>query len=306
VTGRLRIGTRGSPLALAQTELVVRGLRRFAPRTTYEIVPISTRGDRIRRSAPALDFTDEIDRQLESGAIDLAVHSAKDLPARPQRAVHVAAYPRRADPRDCLVLRSAGAFASLPRGARIGSSSLRRRAQLLSERPDIEVVPLRGNVGTRLEQVRAGGLDGVMLAAAGLERLGWGDRITEYLPLSRWLPAPAQGTLAVEVRDRDREAHRAVVRLDHAPTRAAAEAERAVVRALGGDCDLPLGALARVRGPRLTLRAELFSVEGRLRIAADGSGDPGRAVRIGERVGSALRTIGGPRSDRARERRRGS
>ena len=295
MTERLRVGTRSSPLALAQTELVVRALRRVAPEVAVEPVLLRTSGDRARRTGATLDFTDDIDRRLEQGEVDLAVHSTKDLPARPVRRVEVAAYPRRADPRDCLVLRARGlTLRALPAGARIGSSSVRRRAQLLGERPDLQVVPVRGNVGTRIEKIESQGLDGVVLAAAGLLRLGWKERISEYLGPPRWLPAPGQGALAVEVRTGDRFARRTVARIDHPATRAEVEAERAVVASLGGDCNLPLGVLGRVRSGRLVLRAALFSPDGRRRLSFTLRGSAARAERTGEEVGRRLAEFGSP------------
>lgn len=293
MTERLRVGTRSSPLAIAQTELVVRALRRVAPEVPVDLVLLRTSGDRTRRTGGTLDFTDDIDRRLEEGEVDLAVHSTKDLPARPARPVEVAAYLRRADPRDCLVLREDGrTLGTLPRGARIGSSSVRRRAQLLGERPDLEIVPLRGNIGTRIEKIASQGLDGVVLAAAGLVRLGWSERISEYLGPPRWLPAPGQGALAVEVRTGDRFPRRTVERIDHPATRAEVEAERAVVASLGGDCNLPLGALGRVRSGRLLLRAALFSPDGRRRLSLTLRGRASRAERTGEMVGRRLADLG--------------
>ena len=289
MTERLRVGTRASPLAVAQAELVARALGRVVPGISVVLVRLRTAGDRVRRTGSTLDFTDDIDRRLEEGEVDLAVHSAKDLPARPVRAVEVGAYPRRADPRDCLVLRAQGAaLETLPRGARIGSSSVRRRAQLLGARPDLTVVPIRGNIGTRIEKIGSQGLEGVVLAAAGLLRLGWKDRISEYLGPPRWLPAPGQGALAVEVRKGDRFARRSVERIDHPATRAEVEAERAVVASLGGDCNLPLGALGRVRSRRLVLRAALFSPDGRRRISFALRGSTSHAERTGEEVGRRL------------------
>ena len=293
MTERLRVGTRASPLAVVQTELVVRALRRVAPEVSVEPVLLRTSGDRARRTGGTLDFTDDIDRRLEEGEVDLAVHSAKDLPARPTRPVEVGAYPRRADPRDCLVLRTRGrTLDTLPRGARIGSSSVRRRAQLLGARPDLKVVPVRGNLGTRIEKIRSERLEGVVLAAAGILRLGWTDRISEYLGPPRWLPAPGQGALAVEVRTGDRFARRTVERIDHSATRAEVEAERAVVASLGGDCNLPLGALGRVRAGRLVLRAALFSPDGRRRLSFVLGGSALRAERTGEEVGHRLAAWG--------------
>ncbi len=288
MTDRLRIGTRGSPLALAQTELVVAALRRRRAGTECEIVPLRTSGDRTRRTTGTLDFTDEIDRRLEHGEIDAAVHSTKDLPAVPSRRVTVAAYLRRDDPRDCLVLRRGVTLRTLPPRARIGSSSGRRRAQLLAYRPEVTVVPIRGNVGTRIDQILPRKLDGVILAAAGLHRLGLADRISEYLPLPRWLPAPGQGAIAVATRADDRPTLRAFATVDHPTTRAAVGAERAVVAALGGDCDLPLGALATVHAGRVMLDAALWSPDGRRSLRVRGTGPASRGVAVGFRVGRRL------------------
>ncbi len=292
MTGRLRIGTRASPLALAQTDLVVRALRRAVPDLGVEVVPVRTSGDRSRRVTGTLDFTDEITRRLEAGSLDAGVHSAKDLPAAPIRATKIGAYLPRADPRDCLVLRAPGRLRTLSRGARIGSSSLRRRAQLLGLRPDVEVVPIRGNVGTRLERLGSGDLDGIVLAAAGLRRLGLAARAVEYWPTSVWLPAPGQGAIAIEARAGDRRTERTLRSIDHRPTRLAVEAERAVVRTLGGDCELPLGAFARVRSGELDLRAALYSPDGRVRLAAAASGGADGAVTLGTRVGRTIRALG--------------
>ncbi len=295
MTGRLRIGSRASPLALAQTELVVRALRRVRPDLQCDVEPIRTAGDRTRRSVGTLDFTDAITRRLVAGELDLGVHSTKDLPATPARGTCIGAYLRRGDARDCLVLRSDRTLRTLPHGARIGSSSARRRAQLLAIRPDVDVVPVRGNVGTRIGRIGPDGLDGIVLAAAGLRRLGWADRVTQFLPISTWLPAPGQGAIAVETRARDRGTRRVLASIDHAPTHASVEAERAVVRALGGDCDLPLGAFARIRADgRLELRAALYSADGRWRLSADGSAPSAQAVALGERVGRSIRTLGDP------------
>ncbi len=294
MTERLRVGTRPSPLALAQTELVLRALRRTAPQVRFETVPLRTAGDRTHQATGTLDFTDEIDRRLGRGEIDLAVHSAKDLPATVARGLAVAAYPRRGDPRDCLILRRPGSLESLRERPRIGSSSLRRKAQLLAARPDAVVVPIRGNIGTRIRQIDELGLDGIVLAAAGVARLGESGRASAYLPVSRWLPAPGQGALAVEVRAGDRALRRLVAAVDHDPTRAAVEAERAVVATLGGDCNLPLGALARPSAGSLRIRAALYSPDGRVRCFAERSGPVSRSRSLGADLGRRLARIAGP------------
>ncbi len=281
VTESVRVGTRKSALALRQTELVVSALRREASETRFLVVPITTQGDRSRSPSQDLDFTDAIDRALEEGRIDLAVHSTKDLPARPTRAVSIAAFPRRADPRDCLVLRDARGLRSLPPRSRIGSSSPRRRAQLWRARRDLDVVEIRGNVDTRLALVRGGRVDGVILAAAGLRRIGRWDEVTEVLDRRRFLPAPGQGALAVATRASDRALESLVRPLDDRKTRAAVTAERTFVERIGGDCDTPLGALATVRGNRLTLRAEILSPDGRRSVGGARSGAPSSARALG-------------------------
>ncbi|MGI0132883.1 MAG: hydroxymethylbilane synthase [Thermoplasmata archaeon] len=288
MTERLRVGTRTSPLARIQTGLVLEALRPRLRTVRFELVPLTTAGDQDQGSLEDLDFTDRIDRELEEGGIDVAVHSTKDLPGKVTRAVTVAAYPRRADPRDCLVLSRPGSFRTLARGARIGSSSVRRRAQLLRWRPDVELVPVRGNVGTRISQIGSEGLAGVVLAAAGLQRLGWQHRITEFLPLSRVLPAPGQGALAVCVRRSDRALARRLRGIDHMATRAAVTAERAVLAEFGGSCDIPLGALATVRGRELRVRAALLSPDGRQRVRREAVGLSAEAAHLGRTLGLAL------------------
>ena len=281
MTETLRVGTRRSVLARRQTALVLHALRRADPTVRFRVVPLVTQGDRSPATVDGLDFTDTIDRALEEGRIDIAVHSAKDLPVRTTRAVTVAAFPRRADPRDGLVLRRSRTLRSLAPGARIGSSSARRRAQLLRARSDLEVVEVRGNVDSRLALVRRGTVDGVILAVAGLERIGRIGAVTEVLDRQRFLPAPGQGALAVATRSNDRDRAERLAAVDDPSTRAAVTAERAFVDAIGGDCDTPLGALARVRGGELTLRAEVLSVDGRRAVGGVRVGGAATATVIG-------------------------
>ena len=289
MTAPLRVGTRTSPLARAQTSLVIAALRAHHPDLLVEPVPMTTAGDRASNARLDLDFTDRIDEALEGGEIEMAVHSAKDLPGRPTRGVVVAAFPRRADPRDALVLAHKGTLRSLRVGARIGSSSARRRAMLLRGRPDLMIVPIRGNVGTRLGKIRSQGLDGVMLACAGLDRLGWSARIAERLSIARILPAPGQGALAVSVRAGDRALEAMVRSIDHPPTRAAVACERAALAALGGDCDLPFGAFSRASRGRLRLRAALLSEDGRRYRLLRCEGRSTDAARLGRSAGIELR-----------------
>ncbi len=292
MTEAIRVGTRRSLLARTQTDLILRALKASAPARQFETIPIATQGDRDQRSTVDLDFTDAIDQALEADEIDLAVHSAKDLPVTLVRPVEIVAFPRRADPRDALVLAGAESLAALPPGARIGSSSLRRRAQLLRSRPDLEVVELRGNVDSRVARVRAGELDGAILAVAGLERLGRADEISEVLPTRRFLPSPGQGALAVVARRRDRAARALAGLLDHRPTRAAVTAERSLAAALGGDCTVPLGVLGTIRRGQLTLSAEVLAPDGRRSLRGSVAGAPGHAAELGARLGDLLLTRG--------------
>jgi hydroxymethylbilane synthase len=264
---RLRLGTRSSPLAVAQSRLVARALEAAHPGVVVELVPMSTRGDRLPGDLNKLGgkglFTAELEAGLLDGTLDLAVHSLKDLPVRGADELAIAAYPQRADPRDALVSEVARRVAELPRGARVLTGSLRRQAQLLALRPDLEMVPVRGNVETRLRKWRETGAAATVLAAAGLARLGLGHEPAHALEADELLPAPGQGTLAVQVR-RGSEAEALCAALDHAPTRTAAVAERAIVAAFGGDCTLPLAAWARARADAdgLALSALLATPDG--------------------------------------------
>ncbi len=286
------VGTRGSTLALIQTGLVVRALQKGAPTARFDVQRIVTSGDRDRHTGGSPDFTDAIDRALLDGEVDLAVHSAKDVALDVPRRLQLGAFPRRADPRDCLVLRRRRGAGPLPRGARVGSSSRRRRAQLLRWRPDLRVVEIRGNVDSRIARVRAGDLDAVIVAVAGVRRLGRANEIGAILSAERFVPSPGQGSLAVAVRSGDRRTERLVRRIDHAATRAAVEAERAFARELGGDCNVPLGALARPRDGRLFLTGEVLSPDGRLRLRVEGPGSLRRARPNGEALGRRALQLG--------------
>jgi len=249
---RLRLGTRGSALALAQSGQVARALEAAHPGLRVELVPMVTRGDRLAGDLTALGgkglFTEELERGLLDGSLDLAVHSLKDLPVTLLDELTVAAFPRRADPRDVLVSEVAAGLDGLPAAAVVLTGSLRRRAQILLRRPDLRVEGLRGNVDTRLRRWRESGAGGLVLASAGLERLGLLAAATDLpvhpLPPEVMLPAPGQGTLALEVR-RGGRAESLCRALDDPATAAAAGAERQVVAAFGGDCTLPLAAWAR-------------------------------------------------------------
>ncbi|MEM0129469.1 MAG: hydroxymethylbilane synthase [Thermoplasmata archaeon] len=288
MTDPVRIGSRASPLALAQASSVATALRTAAPDREVSVVPLRTAGDRSRRSSGGLDFTGALEVALRDGRIDLAVHSAKDLPSADPPDLPVLAYPARADPRDCVV----ASRWPLPSGALLATSSLRRRAQWLRLRPDLRIVPIRGNVDTRIAQVASGRVDAVVLARAGLLRLRRADAAVAVLPILSHLPSPAQGILAVQGRRGDREIARLARTVDDPAARVAAVAEREVARALGANCDVALGAWARLRDGRLRLDVEWLSEDGRLRRRARGTADPRSARRLARSLARRLRLPG--------------
>jgi hydroxymethylbilane synthase len=291
----IRIGTRASALALTQTEWVRRRLEEHDPDLRVEIVRIKTSGDRFLTSpVPTIGkgiFVKEIEEALLEKRIDLAVHSMKDLPTEITAGLTIAAAPEREDTRDALVARSPGGVKELPSGARIGTGSLRRRAQLLHHRRDLSVEPIRGNVDTRLKKMDAGEVDGLIMAAAGLRRLGLAERIGEYLAPEICLPAPAQGALALQTRERD-FAIAAVAFLNHEPTMLEVTAERALLDRLGGGCQLPIGARAWVEGERLKLAAMAADPDGRKLIRQEHTGDAKSAERIGSELADRLLALG--------------
>lgn len=244
---RLRVGTRSSRLALWQTDAVVSGLAAAWPGLSVERVPISTLGDRVTdtplsRIGDKGLFTRELEEALRTGVIDLAVHSLKDLPTEPAAGLAIGAVLEREDPRDVLVSTGRRRLVDLPRGARVGTSSLRRRAQLASWRGDLEIVDIRGNVPTRVDKVLRGEVDAAILALAGLRRLGLEAHVGEILDVERMVPAPGQGAMAVQIRDGDAELARLIEPLDHRPTRLATIAERTLLGYLEGGCQVPVGA----------------------------------------------------------------
>lgn len=287
----LRIATRGSALALRQTELVMAMLRGRWPDLPVEIVTVRTTGD-ANQTAPIAALGDGVfvrgvEAELLEGRADGAVHSAKDIPTGEPAGLVLAAFPPRGDPRDALVSRDGVNFASLPRGARLGTSSPRRAAIARRLRPDLDVQPVRGNVDTRLRKLREGEYDALVLAAAGLERLGLGGQMTEYLDGAVWTPAAGQGVLAVQCRAGDR-AEPLLRGLDDPDTRAAITAERAVLRRLGSGCRTPAGAYAVVSGGRLTLHGALFAPDGTREARVLRQGLPSEAEALGITVADEL------------------
>ncbi len=289
----LRIGTRGSPLALWQANHVTDRLRTLAGTRPVELVRIQTAGDRIQ-DAPLAQiggdglFTKEIQRALLADTADVAVHSLKDLPTLPVEGLVLAAVPPRGPAGDAFVSRKHRNFEALPPAAVVGTSSLRRRAQVLHRRPDLRLVNVRGNVETRLRKLEGQDLDALILAQAGLERLGLGSTITEILDPDWMLPAVGQGALGLECRADDGETLRLLGQLDHAPTRQAVLAERAFLRALGGGCLVPIGADARVEGQTLSLRGAVLRPDGGERVAGDVTGLAAEAEVLGQRLAAEL------------------
>lgn len=289
------VGTRGSALALTQTDSVIAALRARHPGLDVRVRRIATKGD-VMRDVPLATlggrgvFVDAIEDALRQNEVDCAVHSAKDLPSRvpPDLAV---TFLERADPRDVLISH-AGTLLVLPPGARVGTSSLRRVSLLHAIRPDLETLDLRGNVDTRLRKLDAGDYDAIVLAAAGLIRLGLETHITEWLPVGSVLPSPGQGALAVEVRADDDELRDLIQPLAHPATEMALAAERAFLARLGVGCAAAVGAYATLEGERLTLRAMIGTPDGRS-VRAIETDDAAHASHLGERTADNLLAAGG-------------
>jgi len=299
----LRIGTRGSPMALRQTSIVrdrlIASHPEFAEAGAAEIVTISTTGDRVQNRLLAEIggkglFAKEIEEALLAERIDLAVHSLKDLETWLPDGLTIACVLPRDDPRDALVSAHGASLASLPKGAKIGTASLRRRAQLLRYCRDLAIVPIRGNVNTRLRKMESGEVDATVLALCGLERLGLSGRATEILPREIMLPAVGQGALAIECRADDETARRLVEPLHDRVSASCVYAERAMLAALEGSCRTPIAGLAEVEGDRLTLEGLLLKADGSSEIRGRIAGAIDDAEAIGTELGNELRGRAGP------------
>jgi len=296
---RLRIGTRGSSLALWQANHIAESLAKLHGVET-ELVRIRTSGDRLQSASVAQVneaigsesgkgiFIKEIEDALLSGAVDLAVHSMKDVPTEMPSGLAFAAITSREDPRDCLISRGGLLIEKLPPGARIGTSSLRRQAQLRHHRADLDVVDLRGNVDTRIRKLESGKFDAIVLAMAGVSRLGVKDKVTQIFDEDLMLPAVGQGALGIETRAADSQTSCLVAALDHDETRACITAERALLRELQGGCQVPLGAWGRIRKGELHLEAAVFSAAGTESVRFDEAGSPAEAAAIGVRLAQVL------------------
>jgi hydroxymethylbilane synthase len=294
----IRIGTRGSALALQQTQIVVERLQAAWPDLTVDVVEIRTTGDRIQHVPLAKIgdkglFVKEIEEALLDGRIDWAVHSVKDLPSVLPPGLSVSMLAERSDPRDALVARHGLRLATLPEKAVIGTSSLRRRAQLLHWRPDLSIVPVRGNVDTRLRKLETEGLDGIVVAAAGLLRLGWKARISDIIPPQICLPAVGQGALGVEMRRDDTAAQGLFQPLTALATQAAVTAERSYLAHLQGGCQVPIAAWATVEAERLWLGGMICDVDGLTLLRGERWGLLHAPEQLGEELAEELLRRGG-------------
>lgn len=288
---KIVIGTRGSKLAVVQARAVARLLEQAGAEP--EIRRITTVGDTLDVALTELGgkgvFTKEIDEALLEGRIDLAVHSMKDVPAILPAGIAIAAVPAREDARDAFISTVAHKLSGLPKGARVGTSSPRRRAQLFRIRPDLEVVPMRGNVETRLRKLREGEVEALILAAAGLKRLGIAKVITEIIPLERMIPAVGQGALALAMRSEDREKLRFVTRACHnAASGAAVRAERAFLKATGGDCHTPLAAHAEIKPSGIAMAAFMTTPDEAHAASERDDGTIEEAAEIGRRLAARI------------------
>lgn len=313
-----RLGTRGSQLALWQANWVKSEIEKKNPGIAVEIVKIKTTGDKIldvplaKVGGKGL-FVKEIEEALLSKRIDLAVHSMKDVPTDLPKGLHLAAITEREDPRDAFIGRKQEAgskkpevenngkscllpltscLLNLPQGANVGTSSLRRSSQLLSLRPDLKISQLRGNLNTRLKKLDDGGFDAIILAAAGVKRLGWSDRITEYIPPEISLPAIGQGALGIETRADDKETNALIAFFDHSPTSISVRGERAFLRRLEGGCQVPIAAYGEVKDEKMNLIGLVASTDGKKIIKDSIAGTVDRAEALGVELAEKLLKMG--------------
>lgn len=295
--GRIVIASRKSRLALWQSEHVAQALRRMYPHCDVSILGVTTRGDQIL-DRPLAEvggkglFIKELEVALEEGRADLAVHSAKDVPMQLPQGFCLAAFTLREDPRDCLVSNLSASLEALPAGSIVGTSSLRREAQLRERYPGLEVKPLRGNLDTRLAKLDRGECQAMVLAAAGLKRLGLAARIRAMLEPEQSLPAPGQGALAIECREDRSDLRQRLASLEDPATSACVRAERALSRALSGDCQLPLAAYAVASGTQIRLRGLVAKPDGSRVVRAESSGPISEPESLGATLAGTLRNLG--------------
>lgn len=300
-TKPFRIGTRGSPLALAQAVetrdrlMAAHGL----PQEACEIVVISTKGDRVT-DRPLSEiggkglFTEEIEAQLADGRIDIAVHSSKDMPTQLPEGLYLSAFLPREDVRDAFIGRAASTIDQLPQGALVGTSSLRRQALVRRNRPDLKVISFRGNVQTRMRKLEEGQVDGTLLALAGLRRLGREDYATDILNTDTFLPAPGQGAICIESRCGDGSIDSMLAAINHRETEMALTCERAFLASLDGSCRTPIGALARIDGTRMQFSGLILTPDGKTSFEVTREGAASQALELGQSAGEEIKMKAGP------------
>ena len=287
---KIRVGTRGSNLALIQTNWAIDRLKEKFPEVEFEVKIIKTKGDKILHLS--LDkigdkglFVKEIESQLLEGEIDLAVHSMKDMPAEVVEGLKFAAVPKREDPRDVIILREGlNSFDELPIGATIGTGSKRRKYQLLRKRPDLNIVPIRGNIETRISKIESENLDGIVLAASGVIRADLEEKITEFLPVDLMIPAPAQGALALEIRENDEELEKMIDDIKDEISQIQTDAERSYLAGIDGSCHIPMGAYCEVDGEKLTLTGIFGDEDGEKITVASLEGDRDNPKELGSNL----------------------
>lgn len=291
---KLVVGTRGSNLALVQTNWVVDQLKKENPGVEFEVKIIKTKGDLIK-DLP-LDkigdkglFVKEIEKSLLDGEIDMAVHSMKDMPSYLPEGLKFAHSPKREDPRDALIFKEGyKSLDDLPQGARIGTGSKRRKYQLLKHRPDLEIVPIRGNIETRIKKIETEKLDGVVLAASGLRRAGLDDKIDYYIPTDIMIPAPAQGILALEIREDDKETEKIIDSIKDDITKIQIDAERGFLIGVNGSCHIPMGAYCEIEGEKITLTGLYGDGEGKKIVVQSQVGTLADAPKIGYELAKSV------------------
>jgi len=293
---KLVIGTRGSKLALWQSEYI-KGLVEEITGLPVELKIIKTTGDKIldvplaKVGGKGL-FTKELEVELIAGTVDLCVHSMKDVPTELPEGLYISATPERVDPRDALVSGAGYTLDSLPQGAKVGTSSLRRIAQVRSLRPDVEIVDVRGNLDTRMRKAETGEVDVVILASAGITRMGWADRITGYIPTEQMVSAVGQGAIGIEIRENDEFMRSVTDKINHADTFVCVTAERVVMKKLEGGCQVPIGAYATLDGDTMHMDAIVGEVDGSTILKATLEGPASDPVALGDRMVAALLDLG--------------
>jgi hydroxymethylbilane synthase len=288
----IRVGTRGSRLAIAQTEIALAALRKVHPGVRFEVITISTKGDVDKRPLFTMDekgiFEKEVNEAVKKGEVDFAVHSLKDIPSDLSDELIVACIPKRASPNDVLVNDKGQKLKELAPGSTVGTSSLRRAVQVAKSRPDLNVRPIRGNVETRVKKVISGEYDAVVLAEAGLTRIGMKDVIVERFGVRDFVPAPGQGAIAIVCRRDDRALLSMLRQIEDLRSRAEVLAERALIKKVEGGCRFPLGAVAVTSGDKITLYASVFSADGSRNIKAKKIGSANDPEKLGSKVADML------------------